>query len=796
MTSPFNPRDVEVLAAALPGTADNPLGRATRGVLTTHLKRCTPGHYSQMFGTGPAFRDIFFRGVQPNPHESAIVTLTGLDDAFFASTAVAALCQQMGQSTSRLRPQILMGDIAGDLNGWNTRLMTGSYRFYAYMAAVADGVIRTALAAFPDPAAKLTAKQHYLAGLTSEAWVTAKKLQEASQQWPDRDWELFHHWIKLTALGADAGEIDRAIQTIIDMGLRIPAGYGPARWREQSPWFGPGLGAGDVSDAVGPILETKCQVYPGGGYSCMAEDNSFEFTANSQPGNRYRRLPSSSCFIPGTRVVTADGRLRPIESITPGELVATPEGPKQVLLRAETRRDGRTLQRFAGSRFAFSATHPFVAAPAPGRGYYAAADPAGLARAVPMLAPFGISPLDAGGVELVRYTPEGGTPWPVLGVQPDPDSRSDLLYDLVVDLGEDGRSEYFAGDERTQVLVSSEIPRFGAAPDAAWVLMRILEQVAPVILDVLAPVPDESFADLVNVGLTSLARTLMPAVGPDLHGDPEQCAQTAAGPVAPREAARALAGALARPEGGTDRRATIVYEQFVAVFAPQIQAALAMGWRSFDLASEDVANLLAVDLYDIELFRQGGPDTPMTVDLAIALGAVSYTRHIPVVGRETDQYLTIDGPAYFPEWSRPQAEATSWSGPDPSAMAPAPAMPPVPWPPTPPERLLWEMRIRLAPWSTATASLPLPAGIAHGYEDFTAPLLDPGGNVVGSAHGDIRILTSEAFAAEWEGRQAWQPADQDRLAHRLADLGGRYIADGFAKAVDEFRFCAATTRTP
>lgn len=796
MTSPFNPRDVEVLAAALPGTADNPLGRATRGVLATHLKRCTPGHYSQLIGTGPAFRDIFFRGVQPNPHEGAIVTLTGLDDAFFASISVAALCQQMGQSTSRLRPQITMGPIADDLNGWNSRLMTGSYRFYSYMVGVTDGPIRSALAAFPDPASKQTAKEHYLAGLTSEAWVTAKKVQEASAQWPDRDWELFHHWIKLTALGADAGEIDRGIQTIISMGLGIPAAYGPVRWREQSPWFGPGLGASDAAESVGAILETRCHVYPGGGYSCMAEDNSFEFTANSQPGNRYRQLPSSSCFVPGTRVVTADGSLRPIESILPGDLVATPDGPKEVLLRAETRRDGRTMQRFAGTGFAFSATHPFVAdATGPGRGYYAAVDPAGLARAVPMLAPFGTSPLLAGGTRLVRYTPDGAVAWPVPSVQPDPDIRPELLYDLVVDVGEEGRSEYFAGDERTQVLVSSEIPRFGAAPDAAWVLLRILEQVTPVVLDVLAPVPDESFADLVNVGLTSLSRTLMPVVGPELHRQPAQSpVADAVEPVSPLRAARALARALARPEGGTDRRATVVFEQFVAVFAPQIQAALAMGWRSFDLAADDVANLLTVDLYDIELFQPGATDAPLTVDLAIARDAVSYTRRIPVAGRVGNWYLTTDGPAYFPEWSRPEAEATSWSPPRP--VVPEPAVLPAPWPPTPPQRLLWELRIHLAPWSAASAKLPLPAGIAHGYEDFVAPLLDADGNVVGTAHGDTRLLTSEAFAAEWEARQSWKPADQDRIAHRLADLGGRYIADGFAKAISEFRYCAATTRTP
>jgi hypothetical protein len=287
----------------------------------------------------------------------------------------------------------------------------------------------------------------------------------------------------------------------------------------------------------------------------------------------------------------------------------------------------------------------------------------------------------------------------------------------------------------------------------------------------------------------------MPAVGPDLHRQPAQSSDAAAvEPVSPLRAARSLARALARPEGGTDRRATVVFEQFVAVFAPQIQAALAMGWRSFDLAADDVANLLTVDLYDIELFQPAAPDTPTSVELALARDAVSYTRRIPVTGRQGSWYLTSDGPAYFPEWSRPEAEASCWPLVRPAISGPMDL--PAPWPPTPPERQLWELRIHLAPWSAASAKLPLPADIAHGYEDFVAPLLDPDGNVVGSARGDTRLLTSEAFAAEWEARQAWRPVDEGRIAHRLAALGGRYIADGFAKAIDEFRYCAATTTTP
>lgn len=800
MTSPFNPRDVEVLAAALPGQADNPVGHATRGVLTLHAKRCTPGHYSQMFGTGPAFRDIFFPGLQPNPNEGSIAPLTGLDDGFFSAVAVAVLCQQMGWSTSRLRPQIKQNEIAGNLAGWNTRLTTNSYRFYAHMAAVTDGPIRTALAAFPDPAARAEAKRHYLAGLSSQSWVNAKKVQDASHQWFDRDWELFHHWIKLTALGATPAEIDQTIETIVRMGLPIPTAYGAGRWREQSPWFGAGISAHDAADAVGPILATKCHAYPGSTYpSCMAEDNSFEFTANSQPGNGYRQLPSSSCFAPGTRVVMADRSLRPIESVEPGDQVATPGGPREVLLRPEADRGGRVLERFEGTRFAFSATHPFVGAPGgPGRAYYAAVDPAGLARAVPMLAPFGIGPVTPGVTELTRHTAAGDEPWPAPRVEPDPAADPGTLYDLFLAVGEDGRSEYYAGDERVQLLVSSEAPRFSAAPETAWVVLRVLERVTPVILDVLASVPDESFTDVLNVGLSSLARTLMAEVGPQLGSVREPSApQAAQDPaVALAEGAREFAGALAGPHGAGRWRPTLVFEQFATTFAGQFQAALAMGWRSFALAADDVANLLAVDVYDVEFFRPLGSGTPTTMEIALAQGSARYARRVPLSGPQSAWYLTVEGPGYFPEWGAPAPGASVWDSPVPRRDAAGDGVLPAPRAAGTSGEPLWQLEAALSPWADATARLPMPAAVAHGYESFDAPVYDGKGEPVGRIRGDVRLLTSEGFAAEWRAHERWRPADGARLAGRLADLAAEFVAAGFQRAVEQFRFCAATTTTP
>lgn len=498
----------------------------------------------------------------------------------------------------------------------------------------------------------------------------------------------------------------------------------------------------------------------------------------------------------------ADGALRPIERIEPGDEVATPDGPKAVLLRVETARAGRELRRFEGAGFAFTATHPFVAAAGePGRAYYAAADPSGLARAVPMLTPYGISPLDSQFTELTRYTPDGGEPWPVPPVTVDPHEESDTLHDLVLAVGEDGRSEYYAGDERVQLRVSSEVPRFGAAPDTARVLLRVLEQVTPGILDALARVPDESFADLLDIGLTSLSRTLLPAIGHEFAATAAQAGGAALGPDADASTTDSLARTahefargLAAPEGGgTKRRAMTVFEQFTAAFAGQFEAALAMGWRSFNLADSDVATMLAVDLYDVELFRPL-ERIPESVELSLVKGAAHATRQIALRGRESSWYLTAERPGYFPEWSPTGSHADTWlereDAPPMRIDAGGERRP------TRPEHLLWELRLDLSPSADATARLPLAAVISHGYQDFEVPLLDRDAAVIGRARGDVRLLTTGAFATEWLAREKWNPEDQNRLARRLAELAAAYIAEVFPKAVEAFRFCAATTTEP
>ncbi|HYP00216.1 MAG TPA: hypothetical protein VER76_08500, partial [Pyrinomonadaceae bacterium] len=468
MSDPFQPTQVGTLAAALPPDGANPLGHGARAVLVNKMKGATPGHDLGVFGQRvKAFKDIFFANYAYNPEEAQVNAYTGLTDAFWSDMAAAALCQQMYHVTSKIRPKILIDKINGNLGAWNANLRGRVARFYAHMARVVDGNIKTALAAFPDEPSRKQAREYYMLGLTSDSWINAKVTQQASGNWTNQDWELFHHWIKLAALGASDQEIDDVITRASAKGLPVPSSLAAGAWRSWSVWFGNNIGYGDVGEATEPILRTTSA--PVKKYATrMAEGYSYAFTANGQPGTAYRETPSGgSCFAPGAKVLMADGTLKNIETVAPGEQVRTPDGTREVLLRAAPLRGARSLYRIGEAAFAFTATHPFIIYD--GRpetvGVYTAVNPEALARALPMLAQLGIRPMSADPPPpLVAYAAGTVEPYRPENIRLDPNLKPDSLFDLVLDVDLDGRSEYFVGDETIQLLVSSEVPRYLDVP--------------------------------------------------------------------------------------------------------------------------------------------------------------------------------------------------------------------------------------------------------------------------------------------------------------------------------------------
>jgi hypothetical protein len=296
------------------------------------------------------------------------------------------------------------------------------------------------------------------------------------------------------------------------------------------------------------------------------------------------------------------------------------------------------------------------------------------------------------------------------------------------------------------------------------------------VLSALHAVPDEEFEPLLAVGLDALARTLMVEIGPELGPSqgPEQERRTGAdagagggggadAASALAAAVRAHAGSLTSAGGDYDRRAGVLVEAFAAHFATQFQTALALPWRSFQLADAEVATILAVTVSGIQVFRPGPSVADAEVEVALVRDGVRVLRTLPVQpGAASDRwYYGVDGVAYFPGWSEPGVG----------------------------ERL-WQVEVSVRPGDAGPLTLTVPRGIAHGYQAFSVPARGEAGVVVGQAALDVRLLTLKGYidevaardAAAGEGRTAGAP-----ITGRLARLAAQYVQESFAQAVKAFR---------
>lgn len=663
--------------------------------------------------------------------------------------------------------KLMLEWIDRDLAVFNQDLRRNIAFWYAHMAGYVPGDIQTALASFSGTSERRAALEAYKSGLTSDAWINLKNTQDTSGDWVNRDWELFHHWIKLAALGAEKEEIAQVISIAKTKGLPIPQTLDADQWHLWSHWMPVDVSAADIPEATIPILRTH--TFDG---VKLREYFGYQFLGEGQPGYKYKREPPSSCFGPGALVVMADGSLKPIENVCAGDQVKTPDGKRSVLLLAAPKRGNRQLYNMKGYNFGFTASHPFMIFDGKPEtsGVYAAVKPVDLLRVVPTLAQFGITALHQK-PKLTRHTKTGSAPVTAGPINLVEGKLPDTVYDLYLDLGEDGRSEYFAGDSRAQFLTSSEIPRYLAAPAAAAAILHVLKETALNIVSALEDVPDEVFAGALQMTLASFAPGMMAEIGPKLNAltsriltDDETSAQDSGELLA---GITSFAGAFADDAGHYNQRLGLLYDMFVAQFGSVFHATIQLGWRSFDLADLQGATILAVSVYGLELSGRdlGIPANEADIGVELSRGAASYERVVPVLpsASTNHSYYTADQIVYFPEWRNTLAPAGGAS-------------------------LEWQISVTLlsrksgerVPWK---ASVPLPQEIDFGYESFSSFAVDRSGEVIGQVAFDARALNVGGYAADIEAKKKWRPVHEQLVAQWLAELCIEFINANLDNAV-------------
>ncbi|XP_035691095.1 uncharacterized protein LOC118425997 [Branchiostoma floridae] len=403
MLSTIQEPGVQEMFSLLPTPGGNNSGKPARTALVSKLKGSTPGRHTEAHGKGDTFRKIFFPNYKSAPYEGN-TSLSSLDNKWWSDFSTVVLCQAMYNLTSDLRKQLKKDNINNAVNSKNSELKKHCMSFYAKVFSQTF-----AKKAYDSIQNKKSAKAEYIAVLTSDAWITAKRTVASEGMWTDAAWELYHHWVKLHLLGASNKEIDGIIKQLKSKELMIPQEVGAGNWTSYTAWMDPSaITWKDIQgDAAKGILKSVMMPSygPYGRPSSMKEENSFEFTANGQPGSGYRHSPGhhggGSCFTGDTKVLMANGTRLPIRSVEVGDEVFTLQGPRRVAVISTPTRKNRHLYSLNGYSFLFTDTHPFVTASGldneiDAGAAFTAISPRKLANLVPTLSRLGIAKTETG----------------------------------------------------------------------------------------------------------------------------------------------------------------------------------------------------------------------------------------------------------------------------------------------------------------------------------------------------------------------------------------------------------------
>jgi hypothetical protein len=579
------------------------IGDNLHDIFVNKVKGSTPGSDS---GTHQSFIDIFFPNWQAINFTSDIAGKTGLNDSWWSDFAVAVLCQSMAHLTHDLYPQLLHEQIDTAVDTYNKTLNSNIASFYSYVFSETFSDFSVPFNAVDRNIAKTQYKQ-----VLKDA-VNIHILWYAQDMWKNPDWEMFHHFIKLMALGASDSEIDQLINELEAAGLLIPNDVDKGNWKSFNGFLQnhPRVDCNDIDSVARDGILKTIYLRPqwGGQGSSIPEGNSFEFTSDKQPGSKYRQVPKGgSCFARGTIVLMHDFSTKLIETIQPGDQVASLNGAREVAFVSTPLRRERTLYSFNGLPFHFTATHPFINAES--SEFYPqllSANPKELKSWVPTLAKGGIAKLENSArviqVQALSSLETKATTIEMLSQHKADNSEDELLYDLILQPDHSGTFEYVAGSEGNLFLVASEIPRIYESPYLTYTILEMLSISVPAFIKKFELVGRNDFYKEIEklkpfVLAELLYRSLLEIKKYEFNRLTES--QTSVDLLEPlKNYVAQHMKSFVTPERGYNWILGGVYEMLVSALGEEIESTVELGWRCFGQAE---GNIIAVSIADLHL---------------------------------------------------------------------------------------------------------------------------------------------------------------------------------------------------
>ena len=745
--------DDPVITALVNLMPDYSGGRRLHELYVNKAEGMLPGHYSQLFGTGPAFRSVFYPswGIDPL---WGLAGLTGLDERWWSQFSVALLCQAIAELGSDIRGQMLGAKINDAVAAANAELRARSASTYAQVLAASY----PPLVALLQQVDRSRAKEQFRTVLLAN--VLNRQLWWQAGMWTSPDWEMFNQYAKYLALGATEGEVDALITELVATGLPVPTQVDREHWRSYADALRdkPDVDVADIRAACsGPIAATTyLPTYGGGMPPRLPNGNCYEFTASSQPGTEYRRVGGSCCFSGDTRVLTADRGAVPMRELQRGEVVLTRTGRSAVAYLARPLRGGRELFSLrtdrtragvegsasgpAGPGPVFAATHPFVnAAEGTDAPALLSADPIALAATVPTLGEDGIGLLGEG----CRVWSRAGGDQPVEQAtvaaleRVPPTPADEVLYDLRFAPGS-ADQEFWVGDGEHFYLVAPEYPRLERAGAAAVAVVAIMEGLlgstgpggdgwSPWVIEVL-----ESSGPGIFTGALAEALAVTPSFG-------------APSPSQPLDSRiDRLYAALGTGDPETAAVAAALFDGLLAAVGQWFASLVALGWRSGMHLGGD---LVAVTVFDLALAAPNPvpADAELRLTVAVAGRDAAECAHLfDRRGRDNTRFQH-----YFDQLIHLDPADGSWTGEVSFAVSTGDVALPV----------LTSAGVSL------TGGVGVSAGEAHQLSSVV--LRDDGGAVRGALRFDSRRLGRDAAAAELSLSGLWTEQAADAYANAL-----------------------------
>jgi hypothetical protein len=206
-----------ILITSYPDPDENPEGEVARNAIIGNLKKSLQGKYEDWSHNGGStwknFNGIFYTDTvnKPPQYTDDVNSQTGLTDSgWWNNFSKAVLCASIHANCTSFAVDI--DKIHSDLSSFNSKLKSsGFFNLYTYI--IKEHYIKSVLSYTGD---FTEAKNAYIANICTQDWVNYKMFLYNNEKWPDGEWEEFHHWDKLKALGASDDEITSTIKDLRD----------------------------------------------------------------------------------------------------------------------------------------------------------------------------------------------------------------------------------------------------------------------------------------------------------------------------------------------------------------------------------------------------------------------------------------------------------------------------------------------------------------------------------------------------------------------------------------------------